>query len=69
MVSDKEELENLRRKKRILKRNLRNQFIGTPEDVKRKISEVEDLGVDKMVISVEKTTIEEPLKVIRKELM
>ena len=69
IVSDQEELENLRRKRRILKRNLRNQFIGTPEEVKRKISKAEDLGIDKMVISVEKTKIEDPLEVFRKELM
>ena len=69
MVNDQEELENLRRKRRILKRNLKNQFIGTPEDIKRKISEVEDMGVDKMVISIEKTKFEDSLDVFCKELM
>jgi alkanesulfonate monooxygenase SsuD/methylene tetrahydromethanopterin reductase-like flavin-dependent oxidoreductase (luciferase family) len=69
MVNDQEELENLRRKRRILKRNLKNQFIGTPEDIKRKITEVEDMGVDKMVISIEKTKFEDSLDVFCKELM
>ncbi len=69
MVNDQEELENLRRKRRILKRNLKNQFIGTPEDIKRKITEVEEMGVDKMVISVEKTKIEDPIEALCKELM
>ncbi|MFX0012443.1 MAG: hypothetical protein ACFE9R_19170, partial [Candidatus Hermodarchaeota archaeon] len=69
LVNTQEELEALRKKRKILKRNLKNLFIGTVEDVKEKISEVENAGVNKMVISIEDTGIEEPLTLFKKELM
>ncbi|MFW9878402.1 MAG: LLM class flavin-dependent oxidoreductase [Candidatus Thorarchaeota archaeon] len=69
LVNTQEELEALRKKKKILKRNVKNLFIGTVEDVKEKIFEVENAGVNKMVISIEDTRIEEPLTLFKKEFM
>ncbi|MHA2008767.1 MAG: LLM class flavin-dependent oxidoreductase [Promethearchaeota archaeon] len=69
IVNDQVELEQLRKKNRILKRNIRNRFIGTPEEVKEKISRVEDMGVDKMVISVDKTEVEDPIATFKDEVM
>ena len=69
LVDNQEELEALRRKKKILKRRLKFLFIDTLEGLQEKISEVEDLGVDKMVISVEDTSLDDPLEVFCKDLM
>ena len=69
LVSDQEELEALRRKRKILKRRIKSLFIDTPEGLKEKISKVEDLGVDKMVISVEDTNLDDPIEVFSKDLM
>ena len=69
LVSNQEELEALRRKRKILKRRIKSLFIDTPEGLKEKISEVQDLGVDKMVISVEDTNLDDPIEVFSKDLM
>lgn len=59
----------LRKKRRILKRNLENLFIGTLEDIKEKISNLESMGIDKMVISFEETGLEDPLALLSKNVM
>ncbi|MHA1259068.1 MAG: LLM class flavin-dependent oxidoreductase [Candidatus Heimdallarchaeaceae archaeon] len=49
---------------------LRNQFIGFPEDIKNKIKQVEEIGINKMVIAVRKSkTIEDPLKLFCDKIM
>ncbi|MHA2280536.1 MAG: LLM class flavin-dependent oxidoreductase [Promethearchaeota archaeon] len=48
---------------------LEHQFIGFPEDVKKKIIELKNMGINKMVISVGKTKIENPIEVVSKELI
>ncbi|MHA1884258.1 MAG: LLM class flavin-dependent oxidoreductase [Promethearchaeota archaeon] len=69
LVNNQEELDELRKKRRILKRALENMFIGTPETVKTKISDVEETGVNKMVISVEETGIQDPLTLFKEKIM
>ncbi|MHA2397379.1 MAG: LLM class flavin-dependent oxidoreductase [Promethearchaeota archaeon] len=69
LVNNQEELDELRKKRRILKRALENMFIGTPESVKTKISDVEEAGVNKMVISVEETGIQDPLTLFKEKIM
>jgi len=49
---------------------LRNQLIGFPEDIKEKISILEEMGIDKMVIAIRKSeTIEDPLKEFHEKIM
>ncbi len=69
LVNNQEELDELRKKRRILKRALDNMFIGTPESVKTKISDVEEAGINKMVISVEETGIQDPLTLFKDKIM
>jgi len=69
LVNNQEELDEVRKKRRIMKRNLENMFIGTPESIKNKISEVEGAGIDKMVISIEETGIENPLALFKDKIM
>lgn len=79
LVSSQEEIDNL--VKTIIERAkedakpsrkevLKNQFIGYPEDIKEKIKEYEDLGINKMVIAIRKSdTIEDPFKMFYDEVM
>jgi alkanesulfonate monooxygenase SsuD/methylene tetrahydromethanopterin reductase-like flavin-dependent oxidoreductase (luciferase family) len=69
LVNNQGELDELRKKRRILKRTLENMFIGTPESIKAKISDVEEAGVNKMVISVEETGIQDPLTLFKDKIM
>ena len=69
LVNDQEELEALRRKRKILKRRLKSLFIDTLEGLKEKIAMIENLGVNKMVISVEDTNLDDPIEIFSKELM
>jgi len=46
-----------------------NLFIGTPVDIQEKIKEVENMGISKIVLSIEKTELEDPLKVFATEIM
>ena len=69
IANSQEEVNNIRRQKRILKRDLRNHFIGLPEDIKEKIIEFENMGIKKMVIALEKTELEDPLAVFSEEVM
>ena len=49
---------------------LRNQLIGFPEDVKEKIKEVEEIGINKMILAVrESDTIEDPLRIFHEKIM
>ena len=49
---------------------LSNSFIGFPEDIKSQIAKVQDLGIDKMVISLRKSEkIEDPMKLFVEKIM
>ncbi|MHA1954661.1 MAG: LLM class flavin-dependent oxidoreductase [Candidatus Heimdallarchaeaceae archaeon] len=49
---------------------LRNHFIGYPEDIKEKIAQVSEVGIQRMVFTVRKSeTIEDPLKLFREKVM
>ncbi|MHA1304013.1 MAG: LLM class flavin-dependent oxidoreductase [Candidatus Heimdallarchaeaceae archaeon] len=49
---------------------LKNQFIGFVEDIKEKVSEVEEMGIDKMVIAVRKSEgYKDPLGTFSRALM
>ena len=69
IANSQEEVNNIRRQKKILKKDLRNYFIGLPEDIKEKIIEFENMGIKKMVIALVKTKLEDPLAVFSKEVM
>ena len=69
MVSSQESLETLRRESEILKSNMKYLFMGTPEDIREKIIEVENLGVKKMVITIESPDLEDPLDAFKREIM
>lgn len=69
IVSSHEALERIRKERKIFKSNLKYLFIGNIEDIKEKIREVENLGVEKMVIVVESPEMEDPLKFFKKEIM
>ncbi len=69
IVNSEEGLENIRKKRRILKSKVKNLFIGVPKDIKEKISEVEKLGVKKMVIWVENPELEDPLEIFCNEVI
>jgi len=69
IANSQEEVNNIRRQKKILKKDLRNHFIGLPEDIREKITEFEDMGVNKMIIANEKTELEDSLEVFSKEVM
>jgi alkanesulfonate monooxygenase SsuD/methylene tetrahydromethanopterin reductase-like flavin-dependent oxidoreductase (luciferase family) len=48
---------------------LEHQFIGFPEDIKEKIIEMENMGVNKIVLSIGKSNLEDPLKQFSKKIM
>ena len=49
---------------------IRNQMIGFPEDIKEKISLLEDMGIDKLVIAIRQSdTIKDPLKLFKEKIM
>ena len=62
--------ERQKDKKQTKKEILANNYIGFPEDIKERIIETEDAGIDKMVIAVRKSkTIEDPLALFRTKIM
>ena len=79
IVSSQEELDSLVEKiierykegeKPTKEEVLRNQFIGFPEDIKEKIDDIEDKGIDRLVLVVRKSeTIEDPLKLFYDKVM
>ena len=48
---------------------LEHQFIGFPEDIKQKLIDLEDMGVNKIVFSLGKSNLDDPLLLFSKELM
>ncbi|MFW9879687.1 MAG: LLM class flavin-dependent oxidoreductase [Candidatus Thorarchaeota archaeon] len=48
---------------------LEHQFIGFPEDIKKKFLELENIGIDKIVLSIGKSDLEDPLLQFSKKLM
>ena len=48
---------------------MKHLFMGNPEAINKKIQEVENLGVQKMVIVVESPDLEDPLNIFSKEIM
>lgn len=69
ITKTQEELDRLRKDRKILKSNLKNLFMGFPEDIKERIKEVENIGIDKMVLAVDKNENFDPLTVFCKEIM
>ncbi len=69
LVQDQEDLEQTRKKYKIPKNYLPNMFIGTPEELKEKITQLENVGMDKMVFSLRESGVEDPLAVFNKEFM
>ncbi len=63
MVKNQEELDKLKEEQ------LKDGFIGFPEDIKEKIAFVEDLGVKKLVFSFGQSELEDPFTVFRNEVM
>ncbi|MHA2036401.1 MAG: LLM class flavin-dependent oxidoreductase [Promethearchaeota archaeon] len=48
---------------------LDHQFIGFPEDINEKIIELEKMGIDKIVFSLGRSDVEEPLKLFNKKMI
>ena len=48
---------------------LEHQFIGFPEDLKQKLIDLENMGIDKIVLSIGKSNLEDPLVVFSKKIM
>ena len=48
---------------------LEHQIIGFPEDIKKRLIELENMGIDKIVFSMGKSDLEDPLLLFSKELM
>ncbi len=69
LAQNQEDREKIRRKHKILKKYLPNMFIGTHEEVKEKIIQLEDRGMDKMVIDLGQSGLDDPLAVFCKEVM
>ncbi|MFX0023793.1 MAG: LLM class flavin-dependent oxidoreductase [Candidatus Hermodarchaeota archaeon] len=69
MVDSQETIETIRKEKKIFKSNLKYLFMGNIEEIKKKIQEVENLGVEKMVITLESPEHEDPFEIFKKELM
>ena len=69
IVKSQEILESLRKKREILRSQMKYQFMGTSEDIRRKIQEVEYLGIKKMVITVESSDLQDSLNIFKREIM
>ncbi|KKL91715.1 hypothetical protein LCGC14_1891920 [marine sediment metagenome] len=69
LSKNQEDLEKIMKTHKIMKRNLPNMFIGTHEEVKEKIIQLENLGTDKMVITLGQSGLDDPLAVFSKEVM
>jgi len=69
IVDSQEKLESIRKERRISKSQMKHLFMGNPEAINEKIQEVENLGVQKMVIVVESPDLEDPLNIFSKEIM
>ncbi|MFX0145864.1 MAG: LLM class flavin-dependent oxidoreductase [Candidatus Hodarchaeota archaeon] len=69
ITESQEIIERIRKERKIFKSNLKYLFLGSIEDIKKKIQEFENLGVKKMVIVIESPEIEDPLELFKKEIM
>ena len=69
ITESQEIIERIRKERKIFKSNLKYLFMGSIEDIKKKIQEFENLGVEKMVVVVECPGMEDPLKYFKKEIM
>jgi alkanesulfonate monooxygenase SsuD/methylene tetrahydromethanopterin reductase-like flavin-dependent oxidoreductase (luciferase family) len=69
IVDSQETLEKLRKEKGIFKSTMKYQFIGDINTIREKIQEVEDLGVNKMVVIIESPDVEDPINVFSNEIM
>jgi len=48
---------------------LEHQFIGFPEDIKNKFLEIQNMGIDKIVLSIGKSNLEDPISTFSKNIM
>jgi alkanesulfonate monooxygenase SsuD/methylene tetrahydromethanopterin reductase-like flavin-dependent oxidoreductase (luciferase family) len=48
---------------------LEHQFIGFPEDIKNKFLEIENMGIDKIVFSIGKSNLEDPISTFSEKIM
>ncbi|MFW9820222.1 MAG: LLM class flavin-dependent oxidoreductase [Candidatus Thorarchaeota archaeon] len=69
MVDSQETIEKIRKERKIFKSSLKYLFMGTIEEIKDKIQEFENLGVEKMVIILEGPEIEDPFETFKNEIM
>ena len=69
IVDSQESLESLIGEREILKSQMKYLFMGTSEDIKEKIKEIENLGVKKMVIVVESPDLQDSLDIFNREIM
>jgi alkanesulfonate monooxygenase SsuD/methylene tetrahydromethanopterin reductase-like flavin-dependent oxidoreductase (luciferase family) len=69
ITESQETIERIRKERKIFKSNLKYLFMGNIEDIKGKIQEVENLGVEKMVVFVNGPELEDPLKIFKQEIM
>lgn len=69
IVDSQERLEQVRKERKILKSNLKYLFMGTYEEIKKKIKEFENLGVSKMIVVVESPDMKDPLDFFNKKIM
>ena len=69
IVDSQESLESLIGEREILKSQMKYLFMGTSEDIKEKIQEIENLGVKKMVIVVESPDLQDSLDIFNREIM
>ncbi|MFX1571505.1 MAG: hypothetical protein ACFFB0_02070 [Promethearchaeota archaeon] len=69
IVNSQETVERIRKERNILKANMKYLFMGTPEEIKEKIKEAENLGINKMVIAIVSPDIEDPIDIFSREIM
>ena len=48
---------------------LKNQYIGFPEDIKEKITRLENMGIKKIVIWIRRSDFENPIEIFSKKIM
>ncbi|MHA2287891.1 MAG: LLM class flavin-dependent oxidoreductase [Promethearchaeota archaeon] len=68
IVDSQDTCERIRKERKLLKSEMKYVFLGTPESIKEKITDVENLGVDKMVIFIESPDLEDPIDVFNGEI-
>lgn len=48
---------------------LKNQYIGFPEDIKEKMTRLENMGINKIVTGIRRSDFEDPIEIFGKEIM